>query len=464
MTGSRLREPLASVVVENSARDRVETLFDQVAIQRKLIPWAMKGGVTILDQALITGSNFVIGILLARWLPLEQYGAYAVAFAIFLLFAMLHQSLLQEPQMVFGASAYRDCPWGYLKALLQLHLVTSLLISFVLCVSAEVALKLGEPGGLPGALAGLAIAAPLVLLFWIGRRSFYLHFSPAPALVGGLLYCALTLGGLCVAHRFELLSPMSALLLMGLGALGASAFLFTYLKLRLPSSLTAPSLGDTWRRHWCYGRWALGSAAIMWIPANIFYPLLSSFGGMAQAGQLKALMNFAAPVFQTCAALSMLLLPHAAHVHARESYAGTRTVTRRITLLCVSGAIAYWLPLILLKGPAFRLLYSGRYGEVAYLLPAVALGSVSLTAFFAPANALRVMESPALVFAAVLVSSSVSLMIGVPATKVLGLRGAVWSMALSETLAFAMALLLLRRKARRASHEAQTFRELSVSN
>jgi O-antigen/teichoic acid export membrane protein len=463
VTGSKQQEPPSSVV-ENSARDHVKTLFDQVASQRKLIPWAMKGGLAILDQGLITGSNFVIGVLLARWLPPEQYGAYAVAFAVFVLFGMLHQSLLQEPQMVFGASAYRDCFRGYLKALLRLHLATSMLISFVLCVSAGVALKLGASGGLPGALAGLAIAAPLVLLFWLGRRSFYLQFSPAPAVGGGLLYCALTLGGLYVAHRFQLLSPMSALLLMGLGALGASAFLFTYLNLRLPANLAAPSLGDTWRRHWRYGRWALGSAAIMWIPANIFYPLLSSFGGMAQAGQLKALMNLAAPVFQTFAALSVLLLPYAAHVHELEGYAGTGTLTRHISLLCVSGAVAYWLPMVLLKGPAFRLLYYGRYTEVAYLLPVVALGSVSLSAFFGPANALRAMESPASVFAAVLVSSSVSLMIGVPATRVLGVRGAVWSMALSETLAFVVALLLLRRKVRRASRPAPTFPELSVSN
>jgi O-antigen/teichoic acid export membrane protein len=438
--------------------------IDGTRVWGNLIPWAMKGGLALLDQGLITGSNFVLGIVLARWLPPDQYGAYAVAFAVFLLLLMLYQSLFLEPQAVFGASAYRGCFRGYVKALLRLHLATALLIVFVIGVSAEVALKLGQPGGLPGALAGVALAAPCILLFWLARRTSYLEFSPAPAAGGSLLYCALTLSGLYVAYRFRLLSPMSALLLMGLGALGASAFIFTYLKLRLPRTRGAPTLRDTWRRHWSYGRWALASAALMWVPWNIFYPLLSSLSGMAQAGELKALMNFTAPVLQTYTAVSSLLLPYLVRVHEREGHAGTNAVTRRVTMLCVCGAVAFWAPLLLFKGPVFRLLYSGRYTEAAYLLPVVALGSVSWSAFFGLANALRAMTSPASVFAAVLVSSCVSVMIGVPATWALGVRGAVWSIALSETLAVVMVLVLFRRKVRRTSDAVPTLPELSASS
>jgi O-antigen/teichoic acid export membrane protein len=424
----------------------------------------MKGGMAILDQGLITGSNFVIGILLARWLTPAQYGAWAVAFAVFALLAMLHQSLLLEPQMVFGVSAYRDCFRGYLKSLLRLHLATALLMFFALCLSAGVALKLGKSDGLPGALTGVAIAAPLILLFWLLKRSIYLEFSPAPAVGAALLYCALTLGGLFVGYKFRLLSPMTALLLMGVGALGASVFLLAYLKLHLAPGLAAPTFRDTWRRHWEYGRWALASAAVMWIPFNVFYPLLSSFGRMAQAGELKALMNFAAPVLQTYGALSPLLLPYAARAHAREGFAGAGGTMRRITLLYCSGAVLYWVPLLLLKGPAFRLLYSGGYSEVAYLLPVVALGSISWCAFFGSANVLRAMESPRSVFVANLVSSCFSLTVGVVAARALGVSGAVWSMAISEILAFVVVLLLLRRKVRRASHATLALPELLVSN
>src|SRR5256884_9166326 len=47
--------------------------------------WLIKGMYAVLDQGLISGSNFLLGILLARWTGAEQYGAYALAFAIFIL-------------------------------------------------------------------------------------------------------------------------------------------------------------------------------------------------------------------------------------------------------------------------------------------------------------------------------------------------------------------------------------------
>lgn len=429
---------------------RKTLLVDQERTQLRLVPWAIKGVLAILDQGLSSGSNFVIGILLARWLSPEQYGAYAVAFAIFLLLLMLYQSVLLEPMAVFGASAYRDCLRGYLKALLQIHLGAALLIFSVLSASAVIALKLGQAGGMPGAFVGVAVAGPLVLLLGLARRTFYLQHSPAPAACGAFSYCALTLGGLYLAYRYSWLSSLSALLIMGLGGLGASALLLTHLKLRLPLSLAAPNLHDTWRRHWRYGRWALAGYAMMWIPANIFYPLVGSFSGMAQAGQLRALMNFASPVLQISAALSPLLLPYAARVLKQQGCAGANLLAGRITFLYVSGAVAYWALLLLFEKPAFRALYSGRYVEVAYLLPVVALGSVFCSAFFGSATALRAMESPASVFTAVTISNCISLAIGVPVTRALGVRGAVWSIALSEALAFVMVVVLLRRKVRNA--------------
>jgi O-antigen/teichoic acid export membrane protein len=441
---------------------RAKGSFDNVTTKGKL-PWAMKGGLAIVDQGLISGSNFVIGILLARWMPSEQYGAYAVALAVLLLLLMLYQSLLMEPLAVFGGSAYRDCIRGYLKALLRLHIATAFLIFVGLCTSAAVAWKLGSTGGLPGALAGVALAAPFILLLALARQTFYLQLSPAPAALGAFFYCTLTLGGLYVSNRLHLLSPLSALLLMGLGSFGASALLLTYRLFHLPPDANVPSLREVWKRHWHYGRWALASAAMMWIPANIFYPLLSGFSGMAQAGELKALMNFATPMLQGYGALFPLLLPYAARVHAREGYAGAHSVMRRITVLSVSAAIVYWTLLLVFKRLAFHLLYSGAYSEVTYLLPVVALGSICWSAFFGPAIALRAIESPASVFGAVLVSSCVALAIGIPSTWAFGIRGAVWCMALSEALASVAALVLFRRKARRAPGMSLISPELAVN-
>jgi len=141
-------------------------------------------------------------------------------------------------------------------------------------------------------------------------------------------------------------------------------------------------------------------------------------------------------------------LPYAARVLEQRGSSGISVVLRRMTLLCVAFAIPYWIVLLLFRGPAFHALYSGRYSEVAYLLPIVALASIAGSAFFGPSIVLRSLESPASIFAAVSVSSGISIALGIPLTRVWGVGGAVWSIAISEGLAFAAAIVLLRRKAR----------------
>ncbi|MFZ0277954.1 MAG: polysaccharide biosynthesis C-terminal domain-containing protein [Candidatus Sulfotelmatobacter sp.] len=429
--------------------------IDCAGAVRKLVPWAMKGGLAILDQGLFAGSNFVISILLARWLTPEQYGSYAVAFSVFVFMLMFHQALLLEPMLVFGSSAYRNCLRGYLKALLLIHLVMSLAIVLVLGIAAGVAFKLGQTS-LPGALVGVAFAAPSILMLWIIRRIFYVKLSPAPSAAASLLYCILTMAGLALLYRHDYLSPLSSFLLMGVGSLLTSAVLLTYLGLRLSSSQDAPSLLDIWRRHWHYGRWAIGANVMMWVPLNVFYPLLSSLSGLAAAGELKALMNFASPMYQTSAALSPLMLPHAARVLEKKSHHGVSIVLWQQTLLSVSYSVPYWIVLLLFRMPIFRMIYSGRYTQVVYLMPIIALACVFGSAFFGPANVLRVTESPRLVFAAVSISSCVAVAVGIPITWTWGVKGAAWSMALSEVLAFVVAVVLLRRQAGKLSEAPLT--------
>lgn len=407
-----------------------------------------KGSLAIVDQGLVTGSNFLINIVLARWLAPDAYGAFAIAFSLLLLIGMLYQSLLLEPMGVFGASSYKNCFQHYFKALLGLHCLTSLFIAAVVCISAEVVLKAGATKTLVSALLGIGLMAPFILGFWLVKRAFYVQLSPAPSAVAALLYSVLTLGGLVWFYYHRWLSPFTALLLMGAGALVTSIPLFLHLKRTLALDSDTATFDGIWRRHWRYGRWALASSALSWVPVNIFYPLTSSFGGITRAGELKALVNLTAPVWQPVAALSTLLLPYVTRIQETKGSVAAGVLSRRITLAFMGGTLFYWSAVLLFRDSAFRLLYSGRYSQVAYLLPVVALGSILWSGFVGPANALRAMESPMSVFVAVACASVAAIGVGIPLTHLLGLHGAVWAMSVSQGIGFVVAFTLLRRNVR----------------
>jgi O-antigen/teichoic acid export membrane protein len=416
------------------------------AAVQKLIPWVHKGGLTIVDQGFISGSNFMVSILLARWLSPDEYGAYAIAFGIYMLLSLVYQSLMLEPMGVFGGSIFRGNLRGYLRSLVWVHVALSVTSCAALVIAWAVAHRIGSGGAVTGALAGIAFALPGLMLFSLARRSFYMELSPAPAAAGAFIYSALVLAGLYVVYQHALLSPFSAFLLIGVGALVTGIVLMFRLRSVLGGSGPAPALRETWSRHWRYGGWAFASCIAAWLPSYVYYPILSSFKGMAQSGQLKALMNLTTPFEQTKGALFMLLLPYAARVAERHGKSGTRILGGRLTLLSAGGAIFYWAIIIPLHKPVFQLLYSGRYMEVAHLLPLLALGQVFWSAAYGPSIALRAMESPASVFLAFASATVASLLIGVPATWAYGLKGAIWGSNLADILSLVAVVLVLRHK------------------
>jgi O-antigen/teichoic acid export membrane protein len=415
----------------------------------KFARWITKGGLAIVDQGLISGSNFLIGILLARWLMPEQYGAFALAFSVFLLLSYVYQSFLAEPQAVFSGSAYSGSLRGYLKTLLGIHLILTCFGVVLLGGAAAIAAVLGQGNGLPGALAGVAIASPCILFFWLMRRSFYMNMAPGRAAVGAFLYFVVVTAGLFIAYKKSLISPFSAYLLMAVAALGTGFYLLSQINKVLPPDTTVPpTRREAWRKHWGYGKWALAVSVVTWIPYYMYYPLVSAFSGMAQAGQLRALMNLSLPMEQSYTALSILFLPYAARVCREKGISSAGPLVTRITSLFVVGAVAYWAILIPLKGPVFHLLYGGKYMEVAHFIPYVALGTTMWAAAFGPAILLRAVESPDSIFYARCVASALSLLIGVPATRSFGLWGVVWSIIIANLAAFVISLYILRRKSK----------------
>jgi O-antigen/teichoic acid export membrane protein len=289
-----------------------------------------------------------------------------------------------------------------------------------------------------------------VLLFWLARRVFYLGLPLIYAAGSSLLYCAVVVAGLLLLNRAHALSPFTAFLLIGLAALVTSVLLFARMWWRLPDG-PAPVVGEAWQRHWVYGRWALVGALAGWVPAYVYYPLLSGTGQIAHAAQLRALMNLDLPVQQLYAALSLLFLPYASRMQAQPGAGTAGKLVRRITLLFTGGACLYWAVLLPLRPQLFRLLYSGKYGEVGWLLPLVALESVLTGALCGPAIVLRAMEAPSAVFWARFAGSALTLTAGILATWLFGISGVVAVMIASALVSLLTSFWLLYRRLPRSA-------------
>jgi O-antigen/teichoic acid export membrane protein len=158
------------------------------------IRWLGKGFWAVADQGLFAASNFVLSVLLARWLSPQDYGAFAAAFAVFLFVGTLHTGLLTEPMLVFGSGRYKERLSEYLGTLLYGHAVFGLLSGCALLLASLGVALLGLRG-LSTVILALAFTGPFILVLWLMRRASYARLQPRLATLGGALYMVLMLVG-----------------------------------------------------------------------------------------------------------------------------------------------------------------------------------------------------------------------------------------------------------------------------
>ena len=157
----------------------------------RFIFWTKKGSFAVLDQGLVSTANFLVNILLARWLLPEEYGAFTVAFSVLLLLASFHSAIITEPMLVFGSGKYAHSFDKYMGFLIYVHFAIVFIISTFLGLAALVFRQQGSII-LAQAFAGLALAAPFYLLLGVVRRAFYVDLKSRWATGGSALYLFIT--------------------------------------------------------------------------------------------------------------------------------------------------------------------------------------------------------------------------------------------------------------------------------
>jgi O-antigen/teichoic acid export membrane protein len=425
---------------------------DSRGIFRELFPWAAKGGLAILDQGLFAGTNFIVNILLARWLTPAEYGAFALALSVFLLFGTFYTASLTEPMMVFGPGKYASHFREYLGILLRGHFIF-VFPATVMLVGAGFLLGRVYSASVERAFLGLALAAPFILLLSLARQAFYVQLRPGWAAGGGFLYLTFLLSLICALQASQRLSLVTAFIGMGVGALVVSLFLLFVLGPSWTAERGNPSAKMVFADHWRYGRWSVATAGIIWLPSNVYYVVLPIWLGLEGSGGLKALMNLAMPALQSINALSLLLLPLLVQSRKESGTHAMANTMRSFLALFLFGSALYLALLWGLRSEIFRLLYAGKYTEYASwpllltgVLPLVACVTAVLS------NALRALERPDRVFWCYLGSSIVALLGGIALVAIMGVTGALLGQLFSSltagTLMFWFYQRFLRDKAK----------------
>ena len=415
-------------------------------------PMVEKGIFALLSQALISGSNFMISIFLARWLAPGQYGSYTLVVSIFFFLSGFHNALLIEPMGVLGPSAYRGCLPAYLGKLVRLHFMIAFALMSVVAMAAAVIPHSWSVDGFSRVLWGACLGIPWILFFWFLRQAAYLDLRSELAARGAAIYAAVVVLALILLRLGNRLTPLSAFLTQAFAGLIAGFVLMAWLRPQFK-----PQAGDLltiWAQHWKYGRWIAMTTLVYWLSGQAFYFIAAALLKIEDVGTVSALQNFVAPLSQFVTASSLLLLPWASSKWSKGDVPSFERAIHKISVAFTGAGLAYIVCVVPFGRQLTLFFYHGRYAQSTNLIPLLAVSTALIAASQGPAIGLRAMQAPSRIFIGYSVAAAFSLLAGFALTREGGLFGNVLGMA-AASLCFFLTVTYCYRSKMKQSHRAK---------
>jgi len=314
---------------------------------------------------MVSGANFLTGILLARYLGIEEYGRFSLAWMAVLLCNSFQQAGIIAPMMSIGPKQKKEDEPSYYGTLFIHQLIWSSTCFFTLWFAVWIS-SLIFPGWNTG---GIALPLAAALFTWqfqdFIRRYFFVTDELAQAFFNDVIsYLGQFLILLFLFKNMSLDTPMVLWLISGTSAFAIMAGL---LKIGLIST-TRSMFNEISKKHWDFSKWMIASAMMQWISGNFYLVIAGSLLGPVAVGGVKAAQNIIGVTHILFQAMENFAPSRAAKELSNGGIAAMTVYLRKLTLIGTSATaavalIAFSIPAILLS-----LLYGLEFREYAYVL------------------------------------------------------------------------------------------------
>lgn len=383
-----------------------------------------------VDQAVSGASNVLVLLLAAHLLGPSGFGLFSIVMTVYALAQGLGRSLLCDPLLVHPEEA-AERPGHSVGAALLLGGAAS-------CLLVGAAILAGRfSADMRGALVGLAVAVPLLLVQDVGRYLSFATHRPALALLLDVVWLVLLFVGIAVLHVLHERSiTWYTVAWAGSGALaGLLVFLFHSRGLRL--SLDA--LRVTWSFSWRY-LISYGASQGTVLVASLF---LTGFASARELGGVRGSLMLMRPfvAFQT----GSMAAGVAEVVRFRDQPSEVRRHARRTSGLTTLVALVNTALLLFLPEAVGKLVLGATWDAAQPLLLGTCIQMIGLGAISGWRSALLGARRAQTVMVIDLVYVLAALVGSIGGAWLAGAQGFVWGVAISRVLFAVVWWLAFRR-------------------
>lgn len=372
--------------------------------------------VSILDQGVVSLSNFLTSVIAARTLTPDEFGVFSLFYVTLLVMSGIQNALISSPVRVFGVAKGASHAPGYFETQCWLQCVlggcTALLSAGILASGA-----LGSHS--------LSVGFPLCV-FFVQLQEFARSVLATQLRMASLLSLDLWTNG----GRILLIATLALTdrlttntLFLGIAvpsAIAAGVFLFPYRSL----PFGRPDFQSRLAQNWAFGKWILVEALAYAVSSQLYLYLTALIVDTRSAGALNAslsvlnlinvllsgVMGFAIPVARD----RLLNMNYEAWVHWLKS----------VGFLLISSVLTLWGVVALSAEHILRMAYGDYYAGFTYLIEIIGFSYIFRAINTVVIAAFRTAELPQVGFSAQLVSAAVSVLVSYPLISEWGVAGA----------------------------------------
>lgn len=397
---------------------------------------------SLLEQGMISATNFLGLLMLARGFATDLFGTFSFAWMTLFFVINLHRSAVVVPFVIHtaepGVLAAQSPVWRRLN-----HWTTALSALGLGAVAAALPL-FDAPDWMVTAFLMAAILVIPAFTYEFRRRWLIQQDRYGATVAAAALYAALSLGGVWLAvtaHRLDLAA--AAFVLSNSGA----AILCLVLSPSLPKPAKPPAFRPFLRDLRHFIGWSVASNLAYNGYGHLPPLILGAFAGPEPVALFQAMRNFTQPLSTAATAVDNFDKPRAARALATHGGMGLRRALTHTTAFMAAMTLPYLLMLLIAGDHLVAMVYGTRYGDPTTTLAWFAAVHVAVVFVYPFETALFLLRRPDLLFRGRVASALVGIGICVVLVPRWGLAGAMAGITAGIVVSgIAAALLIAREK------------------
>ena len=388
---------------------------------------------SVLDQGVVSGCNFLLGLLLARLLGLNDFGVFTLCWSLLLLTAGIQNALVIYPMLTLGPKFSGRAAREYYIATFY-HQVAFAIGSVSIIILGEkfvsYFINVNRYSDLVVPLCWAIFAFQLQEFL---RKLQYAHGTPSRAFCGDVL----SYGGKLVVIFYlgfsEQLNIRSSLWVMGVTSfLGFFAFSgdikFSLLKNKKVKTF--------FLRNWRFSIWLLPASLAQWVSGHVFFFYSGGLLSTSVVGAIKSAQNLMGITHIFFQALEGYLPPRASRLLVRSGRCHARALVKKVGLYGLVGVLGFSLLVAFYHDEMFVYFYGDEFLKYADTLFWCAITYPFIYMSIVIRIWLRTLEQTKLILKSYLIMAGVACVVGYPLIFFYGAEGAMIGILITHVVMF----------------------------